>query len=135
MAIMDSALFAALKGKMQWHQSRQGLLAENIANAATPGYRGRDLAEFDFSTMVRDSQVNRVSAATTNPMHIASANSGSTVFGEAPAGNFEITPNGNGVVLEDQMTKITANQMDYQAATSLYSRSVRLLKTALGRNG
>lgn len=135
MTIMDSALFAALKSKMQWHQTRQGLLAENIANAATPGYRGRDLAAFDFSEMVRDSQVNQVQATTTNRMHIAAANSSSMSFGSGAAGNFEITPNGNGVVLEDQMMQLTANQMDYQAATSLYSRSVRLLKTALGRNG
>lgn len=135
MAIMDSPLFAALKGKMQWHQSRQGLLAENIANASTPGYRGRDLAEFDFSTMVRDSQLNQVTAATTNGRHIEATNSRSLKFASSASGNFEITPNGNGVVLEDQMMEITANQMDYQTATSLYSRSVRLLKTALGRNG
>lgn len=135
MAIMDSALLSALKTKMQWHQTRQGLLAENIANASTPGYRGRDLADFDFSTMVRDSQVQQVTTESTNAMHISAANSSSTAFGQGAAGNFEITPNGNGVVLEDQMMKITGNQMDYQAVTSLYSRSVRLLKTALGRNG
>ena len=35
--------------------------------------------------------------------------------------------------LEDEMMKVAANQMDYQAATSLYSRSLGLLKTALGK--
>ena len=47
--------------------------------------------------------------------------------------DFEITPEGNGVTLEDEMMKVTSNQMDYQAVTTLYSRSLRLLKTALGR--
>lgn len=135
MAIMDTSLLAALKGKMQWHQTRQNLLAENVANAATPGYRGRDLQAFDFSEMVRDSQSNLVATSVTDAQHIASANTGASEFGMSQAGNFEITPDGNGVVLEDQMMKVTANQMDYQAVTSLYSRSVRLLKTALGRNG
>jgi flagellar basal-body rod protein FlgC len=40
---------------------------------------------------------------------------------------------GNAVNLEDQMLKVSANQMDYAAATSLYSRSLGLLKTAIGR--
>jgi hypothetical protein len=30
------------------------------------------------------------------------------------------------------MLKVSANQMDYAAATSLYSRSLGLLKTAIG---
>jgi flagellar basal-body rod protein FlgB len=37
------------------------------------------------------------------------------------------------VGLEEQMIKVTSNQMDYQAATALYSRSLALIKTALGR--
>ena len=37
------------------------------------------------------------------------------------------------MVLEDEMIKVAQNQMDYQAATSLYSRSLGLIKTALGK--
>jgi flagellar basal-body rod protein FlgB len=29
--------------------------------------------------------------------------------------------------------KVTTNQMDYQAATTLYSRSMRVIKIALGK--
>jgi flagellar basal-body rod protein FlgB len=39
------------------------------------------------------------------------------------------------VNLEDEMIKVAANQMDYQAATTLYSRSLGLLKTAIGKRG
>ena len=42
-------------------------------------------------------------------------------------------PTGNAVSLEDEMLKVAANQMDYQAATALYARSLGLLKTALGK--
>ena len=42
-------------------------------------------------------------------------------------------PAGNAVNLEDEMIKVAANQMDYQAATSLYTRSLGLFKTALGK--
>jgi flagellar basal-body rod protein FlgB len=37
------------------------------------------------------------------------------------------------VSLEEEMIKVAANQMDYQAATALYSRGLGLIKTALGR--
>ncbi len=42
-------------------------------------------------------------------------------------------PRGNAVSLEDEMLKVAANQMDYQAVTSLYTRSLALIKTALGK--
>jgi flagellar basal-body rod protein FlgB len=48
-------------------------------------------------------------------------------------GNYEVRPTGNAVNLEDEMMKVAANQMDYQAATAVYTRSLRLIKTALGK--
>jgi flagellar basal-body rod protein FlgB len=48
-------------------------------------------------------------------------------------GGYETRPAGNAVNLEDEMMKVSANQMDYAAATSLYTRSLGLLKTAIGK--
>lgn len=134
MGIGNLPILSALKSKMNWHQARQKLLAENIANAETPGYRGRDLAQFNFETMVSKSSVNSLSIATTQAGHIATTSAGNSGFATHDLNSFEITPDGNGVVLEDEMMKLSANQMDYQAATSLYTRSLKLIKTALGRS-
>ena len=134
MGISDLPIFSALKSKMSWHQTRQKLLAENVANAETPGYRGRDLAQYNFEAMVSRSSVKSVSTMTTHAGHIRIGNSGNSGFGTRDMNNFEITPEGNGVVLEDEMMKVAANQMDYQAATSLYTRSLQLIRTALGRS-
>ena len=46
---------------------------------------------------------------------------------------FQTRPAGNAVNLEDQILKVSANQMDYAAATLLPSRSLGLLKTAIGK--
>ena len=46
---------------------------------------------------------------------------------------FQTRPAGNAVNLEDEMLKVSANQMDYAAVTSLYSKSLHLLKTAIGK--
>jgi flagellar basal-body rod protein FlgB len=37
------------------------------------------------------------------------------------------------VNLEDEMMKVAANQMDYQAASSLYIKSLGLIKIAIGK--
>ena len=79
--------------------------------------------------------VATISTTATDPGHIVKAGSGADGCGSRQLNNFEITPEGNGVTLEDEMMKVTTNQMDYQAVTAVYSRSIRILKTALGRQG
>jgi flagellar basal-body rod protein FlgB len=131
--LMNLPIFSALGEKMRWHQTRQSLLAENVANAETPGYGGRDLKVFDLEAQSSGFSRAGVSAAVTQPLHIPVHAGGSSAFGAQRMNNFEITPSGNGVTLEDEMMKVTTNLMDYQAATTLYQKSVRILRTALGR--
>ncbi|TDQ66661.1 flagellar basal-body rod protein FlgB [Maritalea mobilis] len=133
MSIAKLPLFDALTQKMKWHQTRQTLLAENIANADTPDYRGRDLKKFDFAQHQADLKMTSVSTRVTNVNHFSVVGQGADGFGARQMNNFEITPEGNGVVLEDEMMKVSSNQMDYQAATAVYKRSLRLIRTALGK--
>jgi flagellar basal-body rod protein FlgB len=130
MQIGGLSLFQALSDKMRWHQERQGVLAENIANADTPGYVERDLKAFSFGDEM--TSVASLTMSATSPTHM-SATSGGGLFGSSSA-PFEITPSGNGVTLEDEMMKVSGNDMDYQAVTTLYTRSMRLLKIAIGRS-
>ncbi|AEV38584.1 flagellar basal-body rod protein FlgB [Pseudovibrio sp. FO-BEG1] len=126
-------MFQALRQKMQWHQQRQGVLAENVANADTPGYRSKDLKELSFSDMVDAEQgTGALRPVVTSAGHITSGGISAGVGTKvSKASSFERTPDGNSVVLEEQMMKIAQNQIDYQTATSLYSRSLGMLKSAL----
>jgi flagellar basal-body rod protein FlgB len=133
MGVINIPLFSALAEKMKWHQTRQGLLAENVANAQTPGYRGRDLAAFGFAEHVRDLGTNTMATAVTAPGHIPAMGTDADGFGARTINSFEITPSGNGVTLEDEMMKVAGNQMDYQMVTSLYTRSMRMIRVALGK--
>jgi flagellar basal-body rod protein FlgB len=75
-----------------------------------------------------------VSLARTEGAHIAGASAtGSTQFQAAQLGGYNVRPTGNAVNLEDEMIKVAGNQMDYQAVTTLYQRSLGLLKTAMGK--
>ncbi|MBB4301811.1 flagellar basal-body rod protein FlgB [Rhodobium orientis] len=128
MAFTDLRLFQALRTKMHWHQVRQGVLAENIANADTPDFEGKDLKKISFDRALVQTQPG-IGAALTHPMHIP-VSPGDPRFSEKDD-EFQLTPNGNGVTLEEEMMKITSNQMDYQTATTLYSRGLGILKLAV----
>jgi flagellar basal-body rod protein FlgB len=131
MAVTDLPLFSMLKTRMYWLEERQRVLAENVANADTPGFRGRDLKQLDFHDLLRGAGETRgVTLAATSPGHIRA---GADEFAVDGRGGFETTPRGNAVVLEDEMLKVAQTQMDHQAATALYARGVGLIKTALGR--
>lgn len=129
----DMPVFQALKHKMQWHQSRQSVLSENIANADTPGFQGSDLRALSFEDAMSVRGPGGVAARLTDGDHIEGALRGASPYRTDGAVPFEITPDGNEVAVEEQMMKVAGNQMDYQAATSLYSRSLGLIKTALGK--
>jgi flagellar basal-body rod protein FlgB len=130
-AITDLPLFSMLRTRMQWHQERQRLLSENVANSDTPNFRPRDLAPLTFDRMT--SSVASVGLSRTESGHIASSDATSNGFAASRTGNYEVRPTGNAVNLEDEMIKVAANQMDYQAATTLYTRSLNLIKTAIGK--
>lgn len=132
MAIADLPVFQALRTKMQWHQARQRVLAENVANADTPGFQARDIKAVSFTNSLKGSRAQSVRQMVTDEGHLR-ARSDNGPHKSTKVGSFEITPEGNSVVLEEQMMKITANQLDYQAATSIYSRGMGLIKTALGK--
>ena len=131
----DLKFLSALREQMHWHSARQGVLAENIANADTPGYRGRDLARIDHEQRFRVQRSGGLEAARTHSSHIQAASLGGAAAGfeSARAGSFEITPEGNSVVLEEQMMEMTANQLDYQTAATLYQKSIGLIRSAIGR--
>ena len=134
MPIKDISALAALRTRMQWHQERQHVLAENIANSDTPNFRPHDLVEprFDAHGGNASSGVPLAMIRTTSGQSIAGFGA-SSHFGQNGNGGFQTRPAGNAVSLEDQMLQVSANQMDYAAATSLYSRSLRLLKMAVDK--
>jgi flagellar basal-body rod protein FlgB len=129
MPISDIPILSMLRTKLQWHQERQHILAENVANADTPQFKPTDLAAPSFDK----SGVTPVTLWRTSAAHLASANGGAPDFPQKPSNDFEVVPSGNGVSLEDQMMKVASNQMDFQAASAVYTRGLGLIRTALGK--
>jgi flagellar basal-body rod protein FlgB len=134
MAISDLPVLSALRTKMQWHQERQRLLAENVANSDTPKFKPRDLVEPKFeATGARPGAAGNLALLRTSVSHITPSGGANQNFDVNGRAGFQTRPAGNAVSLEEEMTKVSANQMDYAAVTTLYSKSLQLLKTAIGK--
>jgi flagellar basal-body rod protein FlgB len=136
MAITDIPILSMLRTRLEWSQARQKVLAENVANADTPEYKARDLVplKFEAPSEAAPAPVATVTLTRTESGHMTGFGAEPTPFRTDSKNNYEVRPTGNAVNLEDQMMKVAANQMDYQAATAIYTRSLKLIKTALGKN-
>ncbi|MGF1625630.1 MAG: flagellar basal body protein [Alphaproteobacteria bacterium] len=118
MSVSQLPLFSMLRENMRWLGQRQSVLAENVANADTPGYRARDLAAQDFAAMLNRSQ--------------AGMGAGSDSAIEEQRDAFEVTLSGNSVVLDEQLMKVADTAARHQLAAGLYSKHIALIKMALG---
>lgn len=134
MSINDIPVLSALRTKMQWHEERQRVLSENVANSDTPKFKARDLVAPNFDATGRLAGASSpLPMMRTAGVTITSTGEGGGSFDRDRKIAFEATPVGTGVNLEEEMMKVSSNQMDYAAATSLYSKSLHLLKTAIGK--
>jgi flagellar basal-body rod protein FlgB len=124
--------------RMQWLEARQKVLAENIANADTPGYRPNDLKAFDFKEALKSStsslSVTSGSLKTTSGAHL-NASGTSTKSASQPESKqkdvYETAPAGNAVILEEQLMKMSQNMMDHRLMTTLYQKNIDLMKSSI----
>jgi flagellar basal-body rod protein FlgB len=128
MDLRSIPLFEAITRRMSWLSDRQTVLAENVANANTPGYNEKDLREPDFKALLGGAS-SSVHLVATQPGHFTLG------AGSAQPGTIETTEdrtlNGNGVSIEAQMMKVSENAADYALTTTLYKENIALFKTAL----
>jgi flagellar basal-body rod protein FlgB len=140
MAVGDIPLLAMLKSRLGYLSDRQRVIAENVANADTPGYTARDLKAFSFQAQMQAATSPGASApagvmAVTQPGHMQAPNARAGVVKSKKTPDSEETIDGNGVVLEDQMIKLTDTRMDYDAAIGFYQQSLSMLKMAVKKPG
>jgi flagellar basal-body rod protein FlgB len=141
MDLGDIPLFAMLKSRLGYLSDRQRVIAENVANANTPGYQARDLKAFSFQSHVQAAAGGGAVAATpagtmavTQPGHMQPKGSHAGVK-PTKSPDSEMTLDRNGVVLEDEMVKLTQARMDYDAAIGFYQQSMSMLKMAVRKPG
>jgi flagellar basal-body rod protein FlgB len=120
------AIFQLADAVARHAAGRHELVARNIANADTPGYKARDLPAFSAEL------AQRAALRTTRPTHLASTNEVTFRALEASAADAD-GPNGNSVALPDQLARGSQARGSYERALAVYGKTMGILKASLGR--
>lgn len=124
MDLNSIGLFGTASSRMKWLSARQQVISENIANADTPGYKAKEIEPFSARV-----DAARSGLRTTHERHISSSAGGDFAIREA-TDHWGESINGNTVSLEQQSIKAAETAEDYQAATSLYKKHLKLMQMA-----
>ncbi|NEX46377.1 FlgB family protein [Pseudotabrizicola algicola] len=106
--------------------ARVEVVARNIANADTPGFRAMDLPAFGALYDQTPFAVN-----STRPGHFS--NDRSYMARAVPSGT-GMAPNGNDVSLDLQMMKAIEARQSHEMALAVYRSTSAIIRTSLGRN-
>ena len=124
-------LFSLVAQRMSWLSERHRVLAENVANADTPGYRARDLAPMQANETGRGGPAP-AGLAQTHAQHFGGSSAGSG-GGKLTSGSGRKLLSGNTVSMNDEMMKISDTANDYSLVTNLYRRQIGMLRSVLSR--
>ena len=143
MTIENIALFKGIDAKMDYLNQRQKVIAQNIANGDTPGYKPKDLIQPDFSKVLKSVEAGKagvrslppVGIASTSGNHVTLGGRGRDGYGNAKEvrSSYEVAPGGNAVILEEQLIKSGKTVADYNLMSNLLKKQVGMLRTAIGR--
>ncbi|MCD1625046.1 FlgB family protein [Seohaeicola saemankumensis] len=109
--------------------ARQAVIAQNIANADTPGYRPRDLVPFADMVTGRGDLAPRATRA--KHFDAETQRNGPKIINSKVTG--QTNPNGNGVSLEEQMLHAVDVKRQHDRALAIYKFSLGVLRSSIGQ--
>ena len=119
-----------MAGAMAKHAAaRQALIAENVAQADTPGYKARDIAPFSETYEKRS---DPLPMRATRKGHITDTGLPQYRVIET-SGEGSESPNGNSVSLETEMMKSAFVRQEHDMALAIYKSALGVLRSSLGR--
>jgi len=124
--------FSIVKKRMAWLGQRQEVLAQNIANSDTPGYKARDLKAFQFQDLLRREK-NTLGMNSTKGNHLRGQEKRFSNFADEELRNpAETDATGNSVVIEEQMVKMNESSIGHRMTTELYKKHLNMIRMAVG---
>lgn len=128
----DIPLLSMLRDTMGYHGARQRVIADNVANANTPGYTPNDIPRSEFERVLAGQQSQGMTGLrVTHSQHYGGETSGGAAqYRTERSPDSETTVNGNSVVIEEQMVDANENRMRFETALSLYQKSLNMIRMA-----
>lgn len=127
MDLGNLSVFALANQNMKYLTEKERVVAENLANANTPGYLSKDVEKPNFAGEV----TNHLKMTATNPMHMSGIGRGTfqnKVYTPTPTS--PLTIDGNGVIIEDQLNEASKASGEYGRMISIYTQYRNMLSTA-----
>ena len=123
----DLAILRLADALARHSATRHSMIAENVANADTPGYKAQDLTSFDQLVQQSD-----FAARATRAGHLMGQ--GRTVLSPvADSAYGSESPNGNDVSITDQLTRSAQAMGNHDKAVTVYKKTLDILRLGLGR--
>jgi flagellar basal-body rod protein FlgB len=137
-SIFDSSTVPVLEQVVNFTEARHGVLAGNIANIDTPGYRTRDLSPAQFQKRLKEAIDNRRQAAQ-SPTYAINARLAGRTAGTGQDGMNKVRESVKSILhhddsnisIEQQVAEISKNQAQHNLAVSLMTAQFRLLRAAI----
>ncbi len=138
-SMFDSSTVPALEQVVNFTQARHGVLAGNIANIDTPGYRTRDLSPTQFQEDLKDAIDTRKQAAQ-SPTHAYNTRMLNRSVERVNYDGMDdvresiksiLYHDDSNVSIEQQVAEISKNQGQHNLALSLMTAQFRLLRAAI----
>ena len=130
MDLKNLTVFNMANKNMQYLAARQQVIAENIANASTPGYLARDIQKPSFEEEMSSAAEAGLKLNLTNPKHlqgVPNKNRGSYLV-YTPQPSEALTIDGNGVVLEQQMNEASKISSEYKRMITIFNKYRSLMQ-------
>ena len=123
-------IFRMAHGLASHSAARQGVVAQNIANADTPEYAAKDIVPFE--ELWTGQGLDGRGMKTTRVSHLSAEDAGLPIR-TAEAYTIGQDPNGNSVSLETEMVKAADIKSAHDRALAIYRSSLTIIRTSLGR--
>ncbi|HEV2969628.1 MAG TPA: flagellar basal body rod protein FlgB [Pirellulales bacterium] len=133
--LFNSTTIPILEKVIGFSEARHNVLAGNIANLDTPGYRAKDLSPALFQSQLKEAIETRHQQAAepggANPLGGTAADSEDPFAGVRETMKSLVYHDQSDNDLERQVAELTKNQMQYNLAVTIMTNQFRLLQSAI----
>lgn len=133
----DIKILNLAKGRMKHSAQQQSVVADNIARSDLPGAKPSYVKDFNFKSYLSHSTSGAaLQPSQTNPAHLSGTRPPTGAFRVQESKDaYEVAPDGNAIVLEEQLLKAGEARREHNNATVMYKRFTGFLRQAVGSGG
>jgi flagellar basal-body rod protein FlgB len=109
-------VFDVLSKHVDWAGQRYAVAAANVANVDSPGYRAKEISNFELEMNATAMRLMR-----TDPGHMApGGQTGAQIYDVSEQASIDETHSGNNVIVESEMKTIGESARHISSDTAIY---------------